>query len=225
MKTIHILFAGALAAANALALAPAASAADIQKSGRTEIFDNPFIATGFNPQTRILTGYVQGLRTAPGKTDACQFIFSAKVDKPGSVAVVIKEVPASAAKAEATAYRGSITSNARTQNLVIDPKQLPGDCEWILPEIGEPKVLESGRNLSLPIEKSQTGAWIAVNVVASKRAYFHKKPDAGSVCKTFLVAGDVAYVHEEKPGWIYVKYMSKKKETVGWINKADTVQF
>ena len=222
MKTITMLFAGALAAA--VLIAPMASAADIQ-SGRTEIFDNPFIATGFNPQTRALTGYVQGLRTAPGRTDACQFIFSGKVDKPGAVAVVIREIPAGVAKPDAAGYRGSITLGTQHPNLLIDPKQLPGDCEWILPEIGEPKVRESGKNISLPIEKSETGAWIAVNVIASKRAFFHNKPDAGSACKTFLVAGDVAYVHEEKPGWIYVKYHSKKKETIGWIKKADTVKF
>ena len=226
MKTINILFVGALAAANAAANAAAhpASASDIQKSGRTEIFDNPFIATGFNPQTRVLTGYVQGLRTEPGRTDACQFVFSGKVDKPESIAIVITEVPAGAAKPDATGYRGSISSSAKQQALILDPKQLPGDCEWVLPSIGEPKVLESGKNLSVPIETSETGAWIGVSVIGAKRAYLHKQPVAASVGKAFLVSGDVVYVVEDKADWLHVKYRGKKKETVGWIEKAATLQ-
>lgn len=219
---ITTLFASVLVAVNFSA--SVASAADIQKSGRTEIFANPFIAIGFNPQTRALTGYVQALRTEPGRTDACQFLFSGKVDKPELVSVVIKEIPGSAAGPVTSVYRGSITSSAKQQNLLIDPKQLPGDCEWILPTIGEPKVLEIGKNISLPIDKSETGAWIGVSVIEAKRAYFHKEPITASKGKAFLVTGDVVYIVEDKSDWLYVKYRGRKKQTAGWIRKTAAVQ-
>lgn len=36
---------------------------------------NPFVAVGVNPATHVVTGYVAALLTAPGKTEACKFVF------------------------------------------------------------------------------------------------------------------------------------------------------
>jgi len=221
VNCIACLFAGAVVTSFALP----ANALDIEKSGQNEIFDNPFIATGFNPQTRTLTGYVIGLRTEPGRTDECKFVFSGKVEKSGAMPLVLKSVPGSTGSSEPTTAKGELLLSPKQAQLVVDPKALPGECEWILPNIGEPKVVQNGKKISLPIANSETGAWIAVNAIAAKRAYFHKSPDAASAGKAFLVAGDMVYVLEEKADWLSVKYHGGKKDTVGWIRKADTMQF
>lgn len=56
---------------------PITNAANLEQSAQNEIFGNPFIVTGFNPQTNMLTGYVSALRTSPGRTDECKFVFAA----------------------------------------------------------------------------------------------------------------------------------------------------
>jgi hypothetical protein len=223
MKLINRVYAGAIAAT--MAFGAPAYATDIEKSGQNEIFDNPFIATGFNPQTRVLTGYLVALRTEPGRTDECKFVFSGKVDKKESVQLVLKSIPGATGNTPPTSSRADLISSPKQQKLVIDAKQLPGECEWILPDVGEPKVSQSGKTISVAIENSETGEWIAVNVIGAKRAYFHKSPDAATAGKAFLVAGDVVYVSEEKPDWLSVKFHGRKKDTVGWIKKTDIVQF
>ncbi|MBA4155672.1 MAG: hypothetical protein C0512_15160 [Flavobacterium sp.] len=44
----------------------ATNATNLTQSSQNEIFDNPFVVIGLNPNTKILTGYVAALRTAPG---------------------------------------------------------------------------------------------------------------------------------------------------------------
>ena len=115
--------------------------------------------------------------------------------------------------------------NSAQNKLVIKKQALPGDCDWILPFIGEEKISHDKEVFSIAIDSGILGEWLAVSVIQSKRAFFHKEPDETTVGKAFLVAGDLVYVFEEKAGWYYVKYKMRKKETVGWIRKDDTVQF
>ena len=65
---------------------------DFIYSGKNEVFDNPFVAVGFNPKNKLLTGYVRGLRTAPGRTDSCEFIFEGTIENNGASKITISEV-------------------------------------------------------------------------------------------------------------------------------------
>lgn len=44
-------------------------------SGKNEIFDNPFIATGFTKTSGVFTGSISVSRTAPGETNECRILF------------------------------------------------------------------------------------------------------------------------------------------------------
>jgi hypothetical protein len=109
--------------------------------------------------------------------------------------------------------------------LTLDKTRLAGGCEWILPFVGEPSIREQGKTLSISIPKRTAGDWIAVHAIKSARAYFYKAPGESQAQKAFLVAGDTAYVYEERLDWMYVKFQGRKSLTSGWIKKSDTVQF
>jgi len=49
---------------------------DLYISGKNEIFENPFIATGFSSTTSLFTGLISVSRTAPGETNECRILFS-----------------------------------------------------------------------------------------------------------------------------------------------------
>lgn len=53
-----------------------AMAGDLSISGANDISDNLFMAYGFNPVTQLVTGYLVALRTSPGRTDECRFVFA-----------------------------------------------------------------------------------------------------------------------------------------------------
>lgn len=200
---------------------------EIKQSSRNEIFENPFVVVGFNPKTNILTGYVVALRTTPGKTDECKFIFMGERKK-SPMSVLVKNAvssPLAGIVEPQENSRGELTLDSMQNKLLIKKQALPGDCEWILSFIGEEKIPYDKNVFSISIDGGIPGDWLAVSVIQSKRAFFHKEPDETTVSKAFLVGGDLVYVFEEKAGWYYVKYKMRKKETVGWIRKIDTVQF
>jgi hypothetical protein len=62
-------------------------------------------------------------------------------------------------------------------------------------------------------------------LISGKNTFFYSSPDEKSKQKSYLVPGDVVYVHEEVPGWLFVKYQRRKKITAGWIRQEDTQQF
>jgi hypothetical protein len=205
-----------------------AHATNIAQSTKNEIFNNPFIVTGFNQGTHILTGYMSALRTAPGRTDECRVVFSGKIEVNNSVVVLVKN----AVKAEgggsiesSVATKGKLESDSKRKKLVIDKKSLPGDCDWILPFADESKIISEGNLFNILIDDSVAGDWRAVHVIRSKRAYFYKTPEKSNIGKAFVIAGDLIYVYDENKDWYYVKFKNRKKEIVGWIKKSDTIQF
>lgn len=203
------------------------SAANLEESSQNEIFDNPFIVTGFNPNTKIITGYVAALRTAPERTDVCKFVFSGRSEGKTSLTVLIKNaVRASNSGAIETmeATKGRLTYDAKQKKLIASQAALPGDCDWILQFIGDGRIIQNGKEFSVLINDGVKGDWIAVYVIRSEKTYFYKTPDAANVGKAYLVAGDLVYVYEEKGDWYRVKYKGRKV-TSGWIRKSDTIQF
>lgn len=77
----------------AIVAAPCQAAPDIH-SAKNEFADNPFMAIGVNPRTNVVTGYFSALLTAPGKTDACKFVFHGSSTPEGKVRLAIKDAVA-----------------------------------------------------------------------------------------------------------------------------------
>lgn len=77
----------------------------------------------------------------------------------------------------------------------------------------------------MSLEAKTANDWIGIAAIRSKRALFYGGPDTAAVRKSFLVAGDVVYITEEKPGWYRVRFTHAIRETTGWIKASDTVQF
>ena len=206
---------------------PIANAANLEQSSQNEIFDNPFIVTGFNSKTNILTGYVSALRTSPGRTDECKFVFSGQSERKNALPVSIKNSVNTSFNGNAELIevtKGRLTSDVKQKKLILHQTALPGDCDWILQFIGGEKIIQSGEVFSILIDDGVIGDWLAVYAIRSKRAYFHKRPEDSSIGKGYLISGDLVYVYDEKKDWYYVKFKGRK-ETSGWIKKSDTIQF
>nr|WP_314546993.1 hypothetical protein [uncultured Massilia sp.] len=206
---------------------PCHAASDVRSAKNDYFVDNPFIAIGVNPTTHVLTGYFSVLRTAPGRTDECKFVFRGVIAPDRKVRLSIKDAALENQNDVPQHPTEFATLTATNDAVHIDlPKSLaPGDCDWLLGWVGGPGILEREGGFDLAVHATPTQEWIGVAAIRSKRAFFHTTPDEGTVRKAFVVAGNVVYVLEEKPGWFRVKFTHAARETTGWIKVADTVQF
>jgi hypothetical protein len=211
----------------AFAFTPMAHSENNVNSSRTEIFDNPFFVIAENPQTKLITGYLAALRTAPDRTDACKVFFQGVDGGKGTINISLQD-------AEPTANMegiGFLRVNSgllrrEKENYVVSIKtsDVPGNCDWILEFLGEPSVVKRENYLDISIEAKKSGDWTAVRVAKSKRAYFHTTPDIKTKSKSFVIAGDLLYVYKENVDWYFVKYDGAKKQTSGWIRKEDILE-
>lgn len=185
------------------------------------------MALGVNPATQLVTGYFSVLLTAPGRMDECKFVFRGSLAREGVVRVSIKDAVMENQRGPAPKGAAFATLMATKDVIKIDlPRSLaPGDCDWVLESVGGANITTDERGFNLSLNTGPKADWIGVATIHSKRTFFHQTPDASTVRKAFLVAGDVAYVMEEKPGWYRVKFTHASKETVGWIKVSDTIQF
>lgn len=203
---------------------PADAALNYSSSGKTDLWDNPFVAYGVNPLTKAITGYVIALRTSPGRTDDCRFVFAGELRD--SNVLVIKYL------SEIDGYEKSgwsspakIMRGANGLSITVKKDLMGGDCDWIVPFVAGPRIEERDREVSISLHNLSAGDWIGVFAIRSTRAKFHDAPNKESTKDAYLVRGDLIYVYDERPGWYYVKYETRKKKTNGWIKKSDTVQF
>ncbi|CDG83169.1 hypothetical protein [Janthinobacterium agaricidamnosum] len=205
-------------------------AGDIQESAQNEGFANPSIITGFNPDTKNLTGYVSLSRPAPGSIDWCNFLFYGKVDGKQAIPVSLKNVvkdegrESIAQSRPSTQSKGKIEISSGKNILLIEESELPGACTWMFPAAGVAGIAQAGTTFSVRLGGEVKGSWIAVGVISSKRAHFHAQPDEKTIKKAFLISGNVLYIYKEENDWLYVKFQGLNKETYGWIKKSDTVQ-
>lgn len=198
-------------------------ASDLRTSAKNEIADNPFVAYGVNPVTQSVTGYLVALRTAPGRTDECRFVFAGNLKK--SQKILVKYLSEIDGYEKSGPMSPAIVSNVKGDlTIKVKKSQLGGECEWILPFINEPRVRESAGTVSISFGTLSFGNWIGVLAIKSERAPFYRSAEESSVQDAYLVQGDFIYVYAEQPNWYYVKYERRKKTTVGWIRKSDTVQ-
>jgi len=205
---------------------PTVLASDLLISGKNEIFDNPFVATGFNTTSNVLTGSISVSRTAPGETNECRILFSSNTKDQKILQVRYFVVGAEDGVSKFSDLdKASVVHDGKNIKIRLDRKKLEGGCEWILSFVGEPSVTQQGDNVFFVIPERTPGAWRSVHTIKSKRAAFYKAPGGSPVEGTYLVPGDTIYAYEEQPDWLYVKYQGRKKLTVGWMKKADTVPF
>lgn len=199
-----------------------ARAVELNYSARYDIWENPFLAYGYNPETKRLTGYFSALRTAPGRTDECKLAFA--MEGGGSNFLSVRYMGEVDKKSIRSNSGISITTEGGEFNLKFLKKLLGGDCDWILPFVVGSAVREVSEEIIVPMKSSNTGSWVGVYVISAAKAKFHAQPDIKSTQKAFVVEGDVIYVYEERPGWYFVKFEEGERKTVGWIKKSDTVQ-
>jgi hypothetical protein len=199
------------------------AASDLRNSGKNDITDNPFIAYGVNPITQVVTGYLVALRTSPGRTDECKFVFSGNLKDASRFKMkYLSEFDGYGPGGSIS--QGVVKSAAGNLFMEIKKDRLGGDCEWILPFISEPRVKENADQIAIDFGKLSFGDWTGVFSIRSERARFHRAPDESSVQNVFLVQGDLIYVYQETPDWYFVKYSGRKRDSIGWIKKSDTVQ-
>lgn len=197
---------------------------DLKQSAKTDSWDNPFIAYGYNPKTKITTGYLAALRIAPGRTDECKLVFAGEIDKSRTFFVKYTAETGPHRKSESPRRRVSLVGEGDGWNLKFSKKDMGGDCDWVLPFVVESEVPENPDDVLVAMEAQHVGDWISVYTIRAKKAQFHSQPDSSTVKKSYLVEGDVIYVYEEQSDWYFVKYDNGKKKTEGWIRKSDTLQ-
>jgi len=196
-------------------------AMDLNYSAKSDVAENPFVAYGYNPETRIVSGYLAAFRVTPGRTDSCKLVFRGNSNR---LDVKFQEETWESASEAESGSKVFIT--VRNSEIFLDFKKdsLGGDCEWILPFKVGSRVIETNDKVAVTLRAPNRGDWVGVYVISAKKALFHSEPDTASIKKAYLIPGDVIYVIKEKPDWYFVQYDNQKRKTVGWIKKADTVQ-
>lgn len=205
-------------------LGNAVYAQDLKRSGKNDSWDNPFVSYGYNPTTKIITGYLAALRTAPGRTDACKLVFTNSVERADVFSVTYIRKSGTFSRPAPIHRRVFLVDEGDNRYLKFPKKELEGDCDWILPFVVEMDVSENNDYVLVAIEAQNFGKWISVYAISADRAQVYNLPDSKSVQNAFVLKGDVVYVYEEKPDWYYVKYDEGKRKIEGWIKKADTLQ-
>jgi hypothetical protein len=196
-------------------------AAELDYSGKADISANPFLAYGYNPKTKVISGYLAAFRVAPGRTDECKLVFAGSAERLS--VKYLEETWVSTGRSESD--NGiSLTVERDEPYLKFNKETMGGDCDWILPFNVGRRVSETADEVVVKMRVPSVGDWIGVYVIGAKKARFHREPSNASVSKAYLIGGNVAYVYEEQPDWYFVRYDNGKKITTGWIRKSDTVQ-
>jgi hypothetical protein len=163
------------------------NAYELTRSGKTDSWDNPFIAFGYNPATKITTGYLAALRTAPGRTDECKLVFASNSDK--SDEFIVRYIARNGAfrKSGQSLHHVPLVVEENVLYLKFSKKELGGDCDWILPFVVETDVNEDNDDVLVAMEAQNAGKWIAVYAISAEKARFHGEPVSSSVKNSFLI--------------------------------------
>jgi hypothetical protein len=149
-----------------LTTGPTALANDLFISGKNEIFDNPFVATGFNTTSNVLTGSISVSRTAPGETNECRILFSSNTKDQKTLQVRYFVVGAEDGVSKFSDIdKASVVHDGKNIKIKLDRKKLEGGCEWILSFVGEPSVTQQGDNVFFVIPERTPGAWRSVHTI------------------------------------------------------------
>ncbi|MEW6370072.1 MAG: hypothetical protein AB1584_04000 [Pseudomonadota bacterium] len=199
----------------------AASAFDWPTSGRSEGIRNPFVALGFDPATNNLSGYVSATRIAPGNTDECAFVFFGNISRFNKLTIAYLNGGDAGESDSYSMGHADITADRDQLILRVNKSTIQGDCEWILPFVGEPGIHESAQELLITLGGLSAGNWVGIYAIKTPRAHFHRLPNESSVQRSFVVKGDIVYVYKRNADWSYVKYEKRGRTTEGWLRTSD----
>lgn len=182
-------------------------------------------AVGVDQERKMITGFYQlKVLSMPGRSfnADCKIVFSGKILNGYVADIQIANASQLASKliGGQLFFAGSIQYSSGNV-LVLEQNfriRLSEDL------VGCSKEIDVS-NDEIQLNINNAGLWKRVSAIRSKKAYFHSEPDGSAVTKSFLVGGDIVYVHDEVSDWYYVKFQGRKVETVGWIKKSDTIQF
>jgi len=160
-------------------------------------------------------------------SNVCKFVLRGVMTPAGTARLALQDAVVDNDNGSPSAGGEFALLTAAKGKLRIDlPAALaPGECEWIIGMLAGPNVAPVKDAYVMTVNTGPAGDSIAVAMIAAKRAFYHDAPDARSVRKAYLVAGDVAYVLAERPGWYRVRYTHAKRESTGWIRRADTFEW
>jgi hypothetical protein len=100
-----------------------------------------------------------------------------------------------------------VLEQTRSGGVALKLREEHGGCGNVQPFADTPQSFERSR-----MEK-----WIAIRVVAAKKAHFHDQPSDGTRRKAYAVRGDGVGVLERRPGWS----RAELGKTSGWIREQD----
>ncbi|MCC2971635.1 hypothetical protein [Massilia sp. IC2-476] len=136
-------------------------------SAKGDFLDNPFLAYGFNPTTKVISGYLVALRTAPGRTDECKMAFKGSANE-----LSVKYLAGTWVREDApqSDQRTSIKIERNEPVLKFHTESLGGECDWILPFVLASPEREIGDEFVVSMNVQNSGDWIGVYVISTKKA-------------------------------------------------------
>jgi hypothetical protein len=168
---------------------------------------------GFDPKTRVLTGYFASGTGVDEQTKQPRFTctFYLRGNLLGETANIATWLPgASSADAAPEVIRGTLVAQQTTRGATISvslKSEHPG-C-WNVQHFADaqPAVFTVG----------EVGDWIAVRIVAPERAHFYAGPGARSSERAYAIRGDAVVVTDGAPGWVHARV----GRTEGWLRESD----
>lgn len=64
-------------------------------------------------------------------------------------------------------------------------------------------------------------AWVAIEIIKSKKAYFYAEPNERANKRSYVVQGDAVAVIHRSVDWLSVEYTDGNQMTAGYIKKSD----
>ena len=191
-------------------------------SGEERSSFGPIAGIGFDKKTSRISGFyhLKQVQMPDHSFHAdCHILFAGKLEGRSKIPVIATELSGNRQKeVKGTLdFRGqSSSSSSQLPEQIFSlhlSENLPGCSRAV-------DVSDFDFDFSI----NSAGDWKSLTAVQAKRAYFHTSHDESAKAKSYVVRGDLLYIYDEVPNWLYVKFKAGKKETEGWIRRSDTVQ-
>lgn len=187
-------------------------------TGKSGFYD-PAFAIGVDKSSGTVTGYFESStgwdETTKAPRFSCMFFLSGKLQ--GDAYQITTWFPGE--KDNHIKGQLKFVAGAKTRaEMRIRLEGEHGGCWNVYP-------LREMNDDKLPL--TRRGEWVAVGVVSSRRAFFHRAPDLQAREKAYLTRGDMILVYKVEQGWVdaeYIKgWMSGEfgQTKRGWIKEAD----
>lgn len=163
------------------------------------------LPVAYDPASGVISGYFA--ETTGRGQFSCIFYFSGQLR--GSEASIQSYFPASSTEK----IPGSLRL-AGDGTLEISLSEEPGGC-WNVRHFAD-----SGNPASFRLDAPRP-AWMAIDVVKSRKAYFHADATESSRRRSYVVQGDAVAIVGKRGDWYRVDFMSGGKATSGYLKRSD----